>query len=73
MATEDHTENHETRKLSAGEVDHLADRMLSRAVSVLFDVRPELRSDMLLASGCLRFLARTSPDGVTVDVWRGSC
>jgi hypothetical protein len=71
QATEDHSENHENRKLTAREVTHLADRIFSRAVSVLFDVRPELRSDMLLASACLRVLASGHPDGVTVDVWRG--
>jgi hypothetical protein len=71
MATNDHTENHETRKLTQGEVDSLADRMLARALSVLFDVRPEVKSDMLLASGCLRLVARTFPDGVEIQVWRG--
>jgi hypothetical protein len=71
MATDDPNSTHESRKLRAHEVSLLADRIFARAVSVLFDVRPELRKDMLLASACLRVLASTNPDGVTVDVWVG--
>jgi hypothetical protein len=71
MANEDHSENHETRKLSQHEVDALADRCFNRAISCLFDVQPNLKSDMLLAVACLRVLVRDVPDdGITVRVWR---
>jgi hypothetical protein len=37
----------------------------------LFDVQPNLKSDMLLAVACLRVLVRDVPDdGITVRVWR---
>lgn len=56
--------------LSQVMIDGLADRLLARAVSSLFDSSPQVRSDMLLASACVRFLARSSTsDGVDVEVW----
>jgi hypothetical protein len=71
MTNNDSTNNHETRKLTAREVSALADRLLSRALSMLFDAQPHLKADMLLASACLRVLASAYPNGVEVDVWRG--
>ena len=66
------TDTHDIRKLSQHEVDALADRMFNRAISCLFDVQPELRSDTLLAVACLRTLVRDCPDdGLTVRVWKG--
>jgi hypothetical protein len=71
MGTEDTINTHDTRKLSQHEIDALADRMFNRAISCLFDVQPNLKSDMLLAVACLRVLVRDVPDdGITVRVWR---
>ncbi len=64
--------NHQTRKLSQTELDALADRMLARAASAMFDVQPNLRSDMLLAAAVLRLVARSNPTGVSVAVWAES-
>ena len=70
-ATDDPTATHDIRKLEPNEIDALADRMLARAVSCLFDVQPNLKSDMLLCVGCLRELARECPlFGIEVRVWR---
>jgi hypothetical protein len=69
MATDDPRPNHVTRHLSQPELIALGDRMLARAISTLFDLRPEIRSDMLLCVGCLR-LAQTNRDGVDVYVWQ---
>jgi len=69
MADSDST--HDIRKLKPSEIDALGDRMLARAVSCLFDAQPNLKSDMLLAVGCLRELARDCPmEGLEVRVWR---
>jgi hypothetical protein len=71
MANEQPTDTHEIRKLSQHEIDALADRMFNRAISCLFDVQPNLKSDILLTVACLRVLVRdVSDDGLTVRVWR---
>jgi hypothetical protein len=71
MATEQPTDTHDIRKLSQHEIDALADRMFNRAISCLFDVQPNLKSDILLTVACLRVLVRDVPDdGLTVRVWR---
>jgi hypothetical protein len=69
MAGDDPTRSHDVRKISDAEIDSLADRLLARAVSCLFDAQPNLKSDMLLAVGCLRELARINAE-VEVRVWR---
>jgi hypothetical protein len=69
MVDHDPTPSPDTVKISSAEVDALADRMLARALSVLFDDRPNLRGDMLLCVGCLRELARDNSE-MTVRVWR---
>jgi hypothetical protein len=61
---------YDTRTLTAADVERLADRTVERAISALFDVPLQVRRDMLLAAGCLGMLARTFPNGVTVDVLR---
>jgi hypothetical protein len=50
-------------------LDALADRLLARAVSNFFEASPHVRSDMLLASACVRHLARSNADGIDVEVW----
>ena len=71
MANDQPTDTHEIRKLSQHEIDALADRMFNRAISCLFDVQPNLKSDILLTVACLRILVRDVPDdGLTVRVWR---
>jgi hypothetical protein len=73
MADSDSTDTHDTRKLSQHEIDALADRIFNRAISCLFDVQPNSKSDMLLAAACLRVLVRDMPDdGITVRVWRAA-
>jgi hypothetical protein len=69
MATDESNRNHQPRHLSQPELIAPGDRMLARAISTLFDLRPELRSDMLLCVGCLRLLAQTNRDGVEIHVW----
>jgi hypothetical protein len=69
MGTDDFSENHETRKMTAREVTYLADRCLARGVSALFDAH-YLQKDFLLISALLRQLASDHPDGVSVDVWK---
>jgi hypothetical protein len=72
MAGNDHSENHTVQRLTAREIGSLADRTLSRALSVLFDVPRPVRRDMLLCSACLRVLAAEHVgDAVLVDVWSG--
>jgi hypothetical protein len=72
MAGNDHSENHIIQRLTAREIRSLADRTLSRALSVLFDAPRPIRRDMLLCSACLRLLAAEhASDGVLVDVWSG--
>jgi hypothetical protein len=70
MANEDHNENHVSRRLTAREVNYLADRMLARGVSAFFEANRQIKADMLVCSACLRVLASEHPDGVEVDVWR---
>jgi hypothetical protein len=71
MANDQPTDTHDIRKLSQHEIDALADRMFNRAISCLFDVQPNLKSDILLTVACLRVLVRDVPgDGITVRVWR---
>jgi hypothetical protein len=54
-------------------LDALADRLLARAASNFFEASPQVRSDMLLASACVRHLARTtSLGGIDVEVWTES-
>ena len=65
-----HTENHERRRLTSREMTSLADRLLSRALSLLFEDYASIKGDMVLASACLRVLASDRPDGIEVDVWR---
>ena len=66
---------HQSRKLTASEIDGLGDRLLSRAISRLSPVESALKADMLLATGCCRVLARiarASPNGsLTVDTYEG--
>jgi hypothetical protein len=64
-------DTHTSQQLSQREIEHLADRWLSRGVSALFDPH-YLQADMLLASALLRQVARDHPDGVTVDVWKAA-
>ncbi len=73
MVTDQPTDTHDIRKLSQHEIDALADRIFNPAISCLFDVQPNLKSDMLLAVACLRILVRdVSDDGLTVRVWRAA-
>jgi hypothetical protein len=69
-ATDDNIPTHIAVKFSQHEVDALADRLFGRVVSMLFDVQPELRRDILSAVACLRVLARDMPDEITVRIWR---
>jgi hypothetical protein len=62
--------NHDRRRLTAREINSLADRTLSRALSTLLDMPTTIRSDMLLCVGCLRVLASLFPAGVEIDVWK---
>ena len=59
MATEEPS-NHQgtTTRLSAKEVDSLADRLYSRGVSKLNNDQPSLQSDLVMASRVLRVLVR---------------
>jgi hypothetical protein len=73
MAETEPTTTHESRKLTAAEVEALADRMQARAISVLFDVSPEVREDILVSTGCLRVLALiidVACNSVTVEIRR---
>jgi hypothetical protein len=54
-ATEDNT-NHPMMKLSAGEVQSLADRLTSRGTSRLLADQPEMQSDMRQAARVIRAL-----------------
>jgi len=69
MAIDDLNALPEAVKVTSAEIDALADRMLARAASKLFEAQPNLRSDMLLAVGCLRELARDNSQ-LEVRVWR---
>jgi hypothetical protein len=69
MAVEELNEK-DRRKLTQIEIHALADRMLARAVSALFETQPALRHDMVLSVPLLRMVATTWPDGVEVMVWR---
>lgn len=69
MADEDPTATHDARKLTAREVEHLADRCLARGVSALFDAH-YLQRDFLLISALLRVVAREHPQGLDIEVWR---
>jgi hypothetical protein len=60
--------SHQPRKLTASEVEYLADRCLSRGLSELLD--PErMKTDMVLVSALLRVVAREHPGGVEANVW----
>jgi hypothetical protein len=54
-ATEDPT-NHRMQKLTAGEVQSLADRLFSRGISRLSTDQPEARADLVAASQAIRAL-----------------
>jgi hypothetical protein len=58
-----------TRHMAQPELIRLGDRMLARAISTLFDLRPERRPDMLLCVGCLRIQAQENPEGVTITIY----
>jgi hypothetical protein len=71
MTDQQPADTHEQRSTSGGEVDALADRMLDRAICSPSNLPPDVRTDMLLAVGCLRVLAWAFPDGsMTVGAWR---
>jgi hypothetical protein len=70
MAEDEHNEHHDRRRLTAREINSLADRTLSRALSTLLNMPTTIRSDMLLCVGCLRVLASLFPAGVEIDVWK---
>jgi hypothetical protein len=55
MATQE-TNHLNVKTLSTGEAHYLADRIYGRSVSELFDVQPEVKRDMCMASRVIRAL-----------------
>jgi hypothetical protein len=70
MASEDHSENHISRRITAREINYLADRCLARGVSAFFEANRSIKADMLVCSACLRVFASEHLDSVEIDVWR---
>lgn len=69
FAEDDNTEDHLDQTISANEMLRLGDRTFNRAVSVIFEVAPYIRNDMLPCSALVRRLVSLCEDGVTVPVW----
>jgi len=66
MATDDDT--HETVSLTSAELNALADRLLSRAVSRLTEATPSQRADLAAASAIVRVLSCIADHhAVTID------